>query len=173
MRLAAFLTFLIFAQFLVISGCGGGGGDKTNGESKTKQATIKFYYLNNTSPRTQFGGFDMSITLPDGASIDVDNNGKPLSSVVYLSGIFKTSLNAIVGANYDNLTLIQKKLTITAGNLSSQADTQGEFLTVICNVPLNYIPNIDDVVFTNQPSFTAPAPTFENISQIIVTKSFN
>ena len=104
----------------------------------------------STNPADQLGGFDLTVKLPAGASIKTDAAGVPLSTAVYLSGQFAGSafvLNACIRQ--------QPKVIIDRICKLVNSYDLGEFLTVICDVPSSYTPNVNDVVIQ---TFTAFSP---------------
>jgi hypothetical protein len=145
MKLLTLLSAVIGVQIMIISGCGGGGGSEgsVNGGSTTKTATLVF---SSYSTNAQIAGFDFTVTLPKNVTITTDSSGALSSSVVYLSGQFATApaLNA-AGVNYDTTSSTSNKLQIVYAGLSGYP--VGEFLTVVCNVPVSYTLNINDISF--------------------------
>jgi len=125
---------------MVISGCGGGGGSATGG-SATKTATLVF---SSYSTSSQIGGFALTVTLPKEVTVKTDSTGAPLSSVVYLSGQFSGSLPS-AGVTYDTTSGTSNKLTIIDGSSSGYA---GEFLTIRCDVPIGYTPDVNDISYS-------------------------
>ena len=159
MRYLKITTVLISVMTFMLSGCGGGGGGGGGGPTvSTKSATLILSYQ-KTNVSDEIGGFDISITLPAGASIKVDGSAVPLSTSVFLSGDFKDLVLNPTGIAYNSdVSATQKKLVVSAGNLTNPISMQGGFMTVVCDVPVAYTPNINDVLISpvNPPNiFTA------------------
>lgn len=148
---------------LFISGCGGGGGSSTPPPT-TKQATIVFT-SQSTNLSDTLGGFDLSVTLPVGSSITTDASGAPLTSDIYLSGQFAGSTITPVGITYDATTR-----TLSIHYPSANSYSLGEFLTVICNVPLTYTPNTTDLSYT---TIFYEALTGSVLNTVTATATFN
>ena len=164
MKLLTLLSAMIGVQIMIISGCGGGGGSggSVNGGSTTKTATLVF---SSYSTSAQIGGFDLTVTLPKEVTIQTDSSGTPLSSVVYLSGQFAGSvLDYTDGVNYSSSSNIMK---IIYASTSSHA--LGEFLTISCNVPASYTPNL---AFINY-SATFYSPSGAVLNDVYVKAKFN
>ena len=140
MKFLTLLSAVIGVQIMIISGCGGGGGSgvsgsSVNGGSTTKTTTLVF---SSYSTSAQIGGFDLTVTLPKEVTIKNDSSGAPLSSVVYLSGQFAGSvLDYSNGVNYSSASN-----TLKVSYPSTSGHAVGEFLTISCDVPASYTPNI-------------------------------
>ena len=148
MRLIKVFSVLIGILVMLMSGCGGGGGGVGN-TSTSKSATLVFSSQSNT-PTDQIGGFNLTVTLPVGVSIKTDASGTPLSSAVFLSGKF-------AGSTFSSLSVVSYDATQRILSINYPSTTSyllGEFLTIICDVPISYTPNINDVSYTV--SFFAP-----------------
>ena len=157
MRYLKITTVLISVMTFMLSGCGGGGGGGGGGPTvSTKSATLILSYQ-KTNVSDEIGGFDISITLPAGASIKVDGSAVPLSTSVFLSGDFKDLVLNPTGIAYSDVSATQKKLVVIAANFTNPTSMQGGFMTVVCDVPVAYTPNINDVVISpeNPPNIFA------------------
>ncbi|WP_223922019.1 hypothetical protein [Geobacter sp. AOG2] len=86
----------------------------------------------------------MTVTLPKEVTVKTDSTGAPLSSVIYLSGQFSGSLPS-AGVTYDTESSASNQLIIVDGSSSGYA---GEFLTIRCDVPVSYTPNINDINYS-------------------------
>lgn len=147
MKFLKSIFFILFSvQTMFIVGCGGGGGGgNSSGGSTTKTATLVF---SSYSASAQIAGFDLTVTLPKNVTITTDSSGAPLSSVVYLSGRFSVYGATLypAGVTYDATSSTSNKLIVSYGGTDSYP--VGEFLTVVCNVPVSYTPDINNVSLT-------------------------
>jgi len=107
--------------------------------SAIKTSTLKFTTQSSNSGNL-IGGFDFSVVFPVGSSLAVDANGIPLSSSVFFTGVFAGASTASTVITYD---AVLRKLTVSYA--SSDSYSLGEFLTVVINVPVSYVPNTSDV----------------------------
>ncbi|MSM38709.1 MAG: hypothetical protein GJT30_03685 [Geobacter sp.] len=155
----SWIILAIIAFF--ISGCGGGGGSSTPPPT-TKQATI---VLSSQGTPSQIGGFELSLTLPPGATMLTDVGGTPLSSEVFLSGQFAAYTLLPGTVSYDVATR-----TLTVAFATSNSVPLGEFLTVRCTVPIAYTPDPNDLSYTTL--FFAPITAAE-LPSVTATVTFN
>lgn len=119
----------------------------------TKQATI---LLSSQGTPSQIGGFELSLTLPTGATVSTDVGGTPLSSAVLLSGQFAAYTLLPDQVSFDVATR-----TLHVAFASADSISLGEFLTVKCNVPLTYTPDPNDLTYTTlfyEPNNAAELP---------------
>jgi len=128
----------------------------------TKQATI---VLSSQGTPSQIGGFELSLTLPAGATVLTDVGGTPLSSEVFLSGQF-----AAYALLSDQVSFDVATRTLHVAFATSNSIPLGEFLTVRCNVPLAYTPDVNDLSYTTL--FFEPNTAVE-LSTVTATATFN
>jgi len=162
MRLIKYCALLLAITIQLIAGCGGGGGGGGGTTITTKTATLKFA-SQSANPSDLLGGFLLTATLPQGASVPTDSSGIPLANAVFLSGQFAGAVPQIIG--YDS---VLRKLTVNYA--SSNSYQLGEFITVLVTVPLSYVPSSSDVSYT----FKAFAPlTGLDLPSVTATALFN
>ncbi len=113
-----------------------------------KTATLKFT-TQSSNLGDLIGGFDFSAILPAGSSLSVDASGIPLAASVYFSGVFSGASTASSLVTYDNAL---RKLSVSYASSSGYA--LGEFLTVVINVPVSYVPNNSDITSITLNAFT-------------------
>ena len=158
------LSFMV----LSIAGCGGGGGGGgSSSPPTTKTATLKLSTQGNVGD--VIGGFDLYVTLPSVASLQVDATttpSTPLPSALFSSGQF-AGANFSPGSSYNSAS---HELTVIYGSANSYA--LGEFITIVMTVPFGYVPNNNDIVINN---FRGGEPVTGNTISTITAKieSFN
>ena len=130
-----------------------------------KTATLKFI-SQSSNPSDTIGGFDLTVTLPVGASIKTDVSGVPLSTSVYLSGQFA----GLTFGQFSVLIYDSSSRTLTIKYPTSNSYGLGEFITIVCDVPITYTPNFADVAYT----YVAYAPlTGLQMPAVTATGTFN
>jgi hypothetical protein len=155
MRFIRYCVWLLSLLVLSITGCGGGGGGSTPDPPPTpttKTAILKLATQNAANPAVLLGGFDLTLTLPSVASLQVDASTTPptpLSSAVFSSGQF-AGANYTPGSSYNSGS---RQLIVIYGSSTSYA--LGEFITIVMTVPFSYAPSISDIVINE---FVGSAP---------------
>ena len=125
---------------LVMFGCGGGGGGGTGGGSKVEPApvpttaVVKLYSEGVLTSGTSLAGIGITVNLPAGVTVQMDDAGKVVGGAVAGSGVAEGKA-VLAEPDYTPATdTAPAKLSFVLAGTDAEGFGTGEFATVTCLV---------------------------------------
>lgn len=125
---------------LVMFGCGGGGGGGTGGGSKVEpdpvptNAVVKLYSEGVLPAGTSLAGIGITVNLPAGVTVQMDDAGKVVGGAVAGSGVAEGKA-VLAEPDYTPATdTAPAKLSFVLAGTDAEGFGTGEFATVTCLV---------------------------------------
>lgn len=126
--------------WLTLSACGSGGNDEIT-QTQSQPIRVSLRLTSAGTLTSNLSSISLTVTLPEGFSVDVDNSGKPVSTVIIPSGI-ATSISTIP---LNKITYVAPTKT-TTGSLAFEINTTmsdgfgtGEFASLMLIVAPGHV----------------------------------